>query len=808
MNEDALGREKSAACPPGTELELLAPAGSVEALDAALKAGADAVYIGGSRFGARAYADNPDDITLLRTIDRVHMAGRKLYLTVNTLFKNQELEGELLTWLAPFYRQGLDGVIVQDPGVVKVVRASFPGMEIHASTQMAVTGAAGARMMKRAGICRVVPARELSLDEIRQIHQETHLAVECFVHGAMCYSYSGMCLMSSMIGGRSGNRGRCAGVCRLPCSVRDDRGEQLHRGAVWPLSMKDLCALELLPELIEAGCTSFKIEGRMKRPEYTAGVTELYRKYIDLWKTSPDVWKVDPGDLKRLQTLFNRDGLSQGYYHTRNGRGMIALQNLKQSDQQAKLRSAAVQKAYETISAGLRKSRIKTPCDVCLELQPEAPAKLMLKAETSAGAVRAEVSGGLVQAAREHPVDKTQILRQLRKTGDSPWEIQEAELRIPDRQIFMPVSQINALRRDGLESLTRACLQKYHRQETLSEAADGIAAAGTDAAKSKTAAARTGNRKSTGKPVAPSEWKVWLQIEHPGQIDKTIQVLKKLMDGNLDKMFAGICLPLMDVTEEQMKSVCRILRADVRKSAVESAGGYAQNQKPGLRLRFSLPHVIRADQYRQIRERTESFYTLYEPDGFLARSLEGLGLLQELHMEHAGILDAGLFTWNNQALEFYRSLGFHRDTVPYELNRQELRRRDNSGSELVLYGRTPLMISAQCVRKTMDRCAKRNDTMLLRDRKGAEFPVVCCCGQCYNCLYNSVPQSLLANWADAAGITGTAVFRVIITTETMAQIEEVLQKTMQAYGAAAGGRPEAARFSFPTTGGHYKRGVE
>ena len=200
-------------------VELLAPAGSYEGFEAALGAGADAVYVGGAMFGARAYAKNFQEEELLRAIDTAHIHGKKLYLTVNTLLKNRELKEELLTYLTPFYQAGLDAVIVQDMGVFSLLREHFPGLHLHASTQMTVTCPEGMKFLEEQGATRVVAARELSLEELSRMHQASPIEIEAFVHGALCYSYSGQCLMSSILGGRSGNRGRCAQPCRLPYQV-------------------------------------------------------------------------------------------------------------------------------------------------------------------------------------------------------------------------------------------------------------------------------------------------------------------------------------------------------------------------------------------------------------------------------------------------------------------------------------------------------------------------------------------------------------------------------------------------------------
>ena len=309
--------------------ELLAPAGSFDSLKAAVAAGADAIYMGGSRFGARAYAQNAAGQEMVEAIRYAHLHGCRLYMTVNTLFKEKELE-ELRDYMKPYYEAGLDGVIVQDLGALQVMKQAFPGMELHASTQMTVTSVYSAKMLKEMGCCRVVPARELSLEEISRIYKETGMDIETFVHGALCYCYSGQCLMSSLIGGRSGNRGRCAQPCRLPYRVWEGgkaEGKSLNKeNQKFVLSLKDLCTLDILPNILEAGVYSLKIEGRMKSPRYTAGVVRIYRKYLDMYEAyGRDEYYVDPEDKKELLDLFDRGGFTSGYYEKHNGKDMVAL---------------------------------------------------------------------------------------------------------------------------------------------------------------------------------------------------------------------------------------------------------------------------------------------------------------------------------------------------------------------------------------------------------------------------------------------------------------------------------------------------
>ena len=255
------------------KVELLAPAGDFQCFQAAINAGADAVYLGGEKFGARAYANNFTEEEIINALRIAHLFGKKIYLTVNTLVKEKEIE-QLVPYIVPLYEAGLDGVIVQDIGVFEILKKNFPGLELHASTQMTITGVYGAKFLKELGASRIVPARELSLEEIRYIHDETGIEIEAFIHGAMCYGYSGQCLFSSIIGGRSGNRGRCAGPCRLPYT--DEKGK-----TIYPLSLKDMYTLPMIPKLIDAGIYSFKIEGRMKSSYYVATVVNAYRRALD-----------------------------------------------------------------------------------------------------------------------------------------------------------------------------------------------------------------------------------------------------------------------------------------------------------------------------------------------------------------------------------------------------------------------------------------------------------------------------------------------------------------------------------------------
>ncbi|HOO28652.1 MAG TPA: U32 family peptidase, partial [Lachnospiraceae bacterium] len=395
-----------------SKIELLSPAGDYECFTAAVNAGADAVYLGGNRFGARAYAQNFSDEELKAAIDYAHLFGKKVYLTINTLFKNEELH-ELDFYLESFYYWGLDAVIVQDIGVISHIRRMFPELPVHASTQMAITDTEGVLFLKELGIKRTVLARELSLPEIEEIHHRTDMELECFIHGALCYSYSGTCLFSSLIGGRSGNRGRCAQPCRLPYN-----GKYL-------LSTKDICTLELLPQLLSAGITSFKIEGRMKAPDYVAGVTGIYRKYIDSYLHEPETYRVKEADLQTLLQLYTRSGNSRGYYFQRNGETMISVESpcYKTADQ------AERKEVYDSY-AGHEK---KLPLQMTILLKKGSRASLTVRCHTT----ELCVLGNLVEAAKKQPVSEDAIKKQLNKTGGTPYRIETLHI-ISDPDVFIP----------------------------------------------------------------------------------------------------------------------------------------------------------------------------------------------------------------------------------------------------------------------------------------------------------------------------------------------------------------------------------
>lgn len=412
------------------DFELLAPAGNLEILKGVIESGADAVYVGGSMFGARAYANNFTEEELLEAIDFAHLRGVKVYLTVNTLIKNSEFS-KLYDYLLVYYKRGLDAVIVQDLGVVKAIHEYFPSMEIHTSTQMTVTGADGVRFLSQFGVTRVVMAREVSLAEMKRIHEETGMELEAFVHGALCYSYSGQCLFSSILGGRSGNRGRCAQPCRLPYTVEGKKDEYI-------LSLKDMCGIKALDKLHDAGVYSLKIEGRMKQLEYACGVVKYYRSYIDSKKPVSDA------DYDRIKALGNRCGFTDRYYFDHNGSDMVTY-----------VKPNFVSNATEH-SPEKRKLSIEGE----LVLREGEPGSLTVKR----GDVTYKASIEPVSAALKAPLDKKAAIDRINKTGDTDFEFSHIKAQIGEN-VFVPNGALNKLRRDAISGLCDKLLKKYYRDD-------------------------------------------------------------------------------------------------------------------------------------------------------------------------------------------------------------------------------------------------------------------------------------------------------------------------------------------------------
>ena len=725
------------------QVEVLAPAGSFESMKAAIAAGADAVYIGGSQFGARAYADNLDEDHMLEAINYAHLHGASLYMTVNTLVKEKELDS-LFDYLNPYYMAGLDAVIVQDMGVFTYIREHFPDLDIHASTQMTITGAEGASLLKKMGASRVVTARELSLEEIARIHREVGVEIESFVHGALCYCYSGQCLLSSLIGGRSGNRGRCAQPCRLPYDVRKDGHSCQPRDERYVMSLKDLCVLDILPDILEAGVYSLKIEGRMKSPRYTAGVVSIYRKYVDRYlKSGRKGYHVDLRDKKILLDLFDRGGFTDGYYVQHNGRDMVALKE-KPAFRQGN------QELFDYLDAAYVNAELKEPVTGSLVAEEGKPVSLVLSCIDSDGEnVTVQTEGTVVMTAQNQPMTEDKLRKQIQKTGNTPFQFTDLTISTVGN-VFLPVQALNELRRTSLEKLERELLGKYRRESGKRETDDR-------------------SEKKT-----PKEMELHVLLDTPDGFDTVLE--------------------LESVRELQ-------LEADGFEPDQWSAYAFSCHEA-GKRCVLALPVIFRTEAIRFF-EKNWQYLTEAGFDGLLVRSMEEIVYVKEKGFSIPLFGDHNLYVFNQTAKETYDQMGLTRQTLPLELNSQELEQLGCQGMELVVYGYLPVMTSAQCIQKTTDRCTHRPGLLRMRDRTGKDLPVKNRCTFCYNTIYNPSPLSLLGQEHLIHRLAPDAI-RLQFTWETKEQIRQIVQ----AYRAVfLEGKTGQIPFT-DITRGHFKRGVE
>lgn len=748
------------------ELELLAPAGSLKTLKAVIHAGADAVYLGGSMFGARAYANNFNKEELLEAIRFGHIHGRKIILAVNTLLKEYEL-GQLYDYLHPYYEAGLDAVIVQDMGVMEFIKTHFPNLPIHTSTQMTITNVEGARLLKEQGVERVVTAREMSLEEIQRIHDEVGVELESFIHGALCYCYSGQCLFSSIIGGRSGNRGRCAQPCRLSYEVLQGEKSLTGHHATPILSLKDMCTLPFLYELADHGVYSFKIEGRMKTPEYAAGVVSIYRKYMDSYLDGSRI-PVEKKDIRALLELGNRGGFTNGYYYHHNDSDMLSGE------------SASHNKSEGVLQDNIRREYVDT------ELKEKIKGKLILnkeclaKIEVQYGKIKVSYQGDMVLVAQNRPLTEEVVTEKITKTGNTPFVFEKLEVTMDD-DIFMPVNQLNQLRRGALEALEEALLKPYER--TLPELVE-TSSAETDrqttgnAIKEKQISGQSLSQTS-GQQSAGSSTEVRVLIEDAEQLPAVLKA----------DFVDTVYLDCMLYTRENL----------IRKLSEDIDRVHASDKK----VFYVFPFIF--------RQQTSLFYEKIMPelkklplDGIMVRSLDEIAFIKEWGNENWQMVsDSNLYTYSNEAAEYFYRLGMIQDTIPVELNRKEILRRENSRSEMIIYGRLPLMITAQCIHKNTLGCMHQHKVLNLKDRYSVHFPVKNFCSECYNVIYNSLPVCLFKEDVTVKKIAPAAV-RLSFTIETEEETEQILTIYGDIYknGGILGQMP------MECTNGHFKRGVE
>ena len=815
--------------------ELLAPAGSFDNMKAVISAGADAVYMGGKSFGARAYADNPDTDGVIEAIRFCHIRNKKLYLTVNTLLKEDELNSQLYDYIKPFYEAGLDAVIVQDLGVMDYISKHFPGLDIHLSTQCSLTMAEGVKgltsMLKTpSAVTRLVPARELSLEELKTMRRDTDLEMEVFIHGALCYCYSGQCLLSSLAGGRSGNRGRCAQPCRRLYKVKI--GEQESKG--YFLSPKDMCTIEHIPELIEAGIDSFKIEGRMKSGEYGAGVVAAYRKAIDRYYDSKTEYSIDPGERSILSEIYNRGGFNTGYLFSHNGKDMMSTERpghygVKVGEVSRTSSRKAFIKVFKTINPGDVLEIRSSQADAKPVYEFTSGAKYMegavfdvltMKDRLAAGGMGVyrtrnqslldAISDSYIKTTLRQPVDidlvckNGEALKLTLSTQNDKAEDHKVNVSITgnvvevarnaastldalkaqvsklgntdyvarnvtvrvDNNVFVQVGELNRLRREAVEALNKKLCALYERNLKLDENSG-----------SSCESDNTSGLNEKESIIAEYQDALDHSVTYSAYI-KTFKQLKNLINADTSGIINDIYI---DIDEEKAGEIIEFCNESSKK------------------LYFVLPRIIRAGYYKKVFDFCKEYK---DKCSFIASNYEAVNILKEVGAEYR--TDYNIYSMNSTAANAIGTL----HTIPFELNEKEfgeLVGRDGSG-EMVIYGLLPAMVSAQCVGKTVTGECKYRGPMKMTDEKGYTFTAHQECKHCYNVIYNSAVLNLMHRY-DNLVRSGCRRFGLRFTFESESEIKLVVRCLDSLINGEKYIFPDEI-MGLKLTNGHYMRGVE
>jgi putative protease len=776
------------------KIELLAPCGSLDSLHAAVQNGADAVYLGGSRFSARAYASNFDDENMIDAVNYCRAYGVKIYITVNTLIKDGEMK-DVLNYVKFLYEIGIDALIVQDLGLTYLIRQNFTDFELHASTQMTIHNGEGAKFFRNLGFSRIVLSRELSLEEIEYISKNLNIETEIFVHGALCICYSGQCLMSSLIGGRSGNRGRCAQTCRMPYDLIDDNGDTKFKGYV--LSPKDICTLQDVPSIIKSKTSSLKIEGRMKRPEYVAGVVSIYRKAIDYAyeKKEFDYEK----ETKKLLQLFNREGFSKAYMYGNVGKDMMAYKFPKNTgvylgdvakDLSIELKEdirikdgVRVDEGGFTVSKIIKNSIEVTEARVgdTVKLMPieykfndklyktadflllqnlsdsyksiyERKIDLNIKCYFKIGESfelscvyndkQFNVKGEIVQKAIKKPLELEKVKENLIKTGNTPFNIDGIEFTCFE-QGFLPVSSINNTRRQLINSILQWIYENNKR----------VAKKNLDFNRNK-------------KQDNTME-KLMIAVYNKEQIEackefgiKTfiIDFFNKKCDISIDSMKdIDLYLKVPNIIKDEFKSICSFIDKNI----------------------LNVRGIITANA----------------------------GIINEFKDKTDIIGDYKLNIFNKYSLDFYSNI-LKGTFLSVELNRGEINeiiKNSPIPCSIIIYGKLETMVSEHCPigsvlggKNSEHNCKNEciNGEYKLKDRKNEEF-LIRTDNYCRSHIYNSMPINLLDNIKDINNI-GNIGFRIDFIDEDKEEVKVILNSYKN------GRNLSHKKF----TRGHYKRGVE
>lgn len=791
-------------------IDLLSPVGDFDCLKAAVQNGANSVYFGANLFSARAFASNFDLDELKNAIQYARIRGVKTNLTLNTLIKNDEFE-DAFNLAKKAYEFGIDAIIVQDLGLAKMLIKSFPDLAIHASTQMSVHNLQGVLELQELGFKRVVLSRELSIGEIEYICRNSNVEIECFIHGALCISYSGQCLFSSMIGGRSGNRGKCAQPCRLPYKLLENNSV-IDSGYL--LSTRDICGLDFIPDMINAGVTCLKIEGRMKKPEYVATVTRIYRKYIDLAESS-EPYVVDDADRKILMQAFNRGSFSCGHlsnepnkklvfkdksdnmglflgkvekYNSNKGYITVKLNEpIEVGDTVALERESGTYnvsevmvsnknikgtKVGQTVTIGRMKGNIKLG-DKIFKMSSKSQNSIAndsLRFENRKVALNCKVTvkenqpleinitsandldiyknlnitstlDVLPVEAKNRPISKDDIIAQINKTNSTPFNFANIKVNLDDNLFLPKISSLNELRRTALENVENFAISNIQR------ISDGI---NYNACNENSKNANNSN-------------------SDENKISVLLTILNEKYDYSSLEGIDIVYIPLKYFVNKKYSNILETLSKK-------------------FELYIYLPTIIKANYRNLLSLNIENAIKSYNIKGFVLSNISNLLLLDNvlencsLNKNNFNFIANYTFNiFNNHSVKELKELGFNRFTISPELNKETILDLTSSNtevlaSELIVYGKTPLMNMNYCLLGKANKCypncdAKCNscNKYYLKDRLGLNFEIIPDNIQTVTTIYNSKTTSI-----ESADFVSTNVFRIDVIDESIDDINNIV----------------------------------
>ncbi len=812
-----------------SKYEVLAPAGSYTCMVAAFNAGADAVYLGGNMFGARASANNFSEEELLNAIDYAHLRGKKIFLTVNTLLKNEQIKKQLYDYIKPLYIAGLDAVIVQDFGVMEYIKEVFPNIDIHASTQMTVTGVEFAKKLKDIGVSRIVPARELSLREIREISDATKLEIECFVHGALCYCYSGMCLLSSVIGGRSGNRGRCAQPCRLPYDVIfDEKDSKAVKSNQYPLSPADLCTLSIIPDILESGVYSLKIEGRMKKPEYVAIVTSMYRKYVDMYENvGRKGYKVANEDIDKLKDIYNRGGFTDGYYKRHNGEQIMSVVRPNHMGTKAAAIISFDKKRQEITAKALQDLHnddvleIFVPLGENILVNPIMVSKGTIFTSKLSNKAFLELNktiGDLKNTTYIMRTRNNKLISGIENTyisndlvgkiviggcvvvcKDSPIALDvlfediyiHTEGTVPQLAQNRPISSEDILKQIKKTGATDFI---FNEEELTISVEDGLFIN----IKELNSLRRDALDKLKNQLISKyhNEYSNRLLECSSNQSADCHSEDKHDLCSDTNHPISSVYVSTMEQFDIAVKSKHDIIAFEMDICGCNADATVLWNELIDSAHMYNkevfmcLPYIFRTHGKLYMQKYID-FFNSNKLDGYVFRNMEELCWFDTYRLDRKkAVIDNTIYGFNNKALDFIMKYNPYLITASYELNMRELNSISCNNLELCVYGYIPVMISAGCVKKTYGRCNSKEEITVLKDRLGNNFKCKSNCTFCYNVIYNSKPLKLTDVY-DSLN-SNFICKKYMFTTESASETKKVLD----------------GQIGNDFTRGHFKRGVE